>query len=111
MEYRVPKSAFSKADKGFGEGTFKRALNNKYVFFDYSNTESWKKHNLAKQKGEIPIDAKIGGEIGIHGVPKGTDFLIDLKTNWTLGCIALKNKDVNEIYPFISKNTMVVIKK
>lgn len=36
LEYRVPKSAFSEAATGTGTGTFKRALNDKYVFFDYS---------------------------------------------------------------------------
>lgn len=36
LEYKVPKSTFSEAASGTGTGTFKRALNDKYVFFDYS---------------------------------------------------------------------------
>jgi hypothetical protein len=36
LEYRVPKSALSEEDSGTGTGTFKRALNDKYVYFDYS---------------------------------------------------------------------------
>jgi hypothetical protein len=36
MEYRVPESEFSAAMTGSGTGTFKRALNDQYVFFDYS---------------------------------------------------------------------------
>ena len=36
LESRVPESAFSKADKGTGTGTFRRALDDKYVYFDYS---------------------------------------------------------------------------
>ena len=36
MEYRVPKSSFSKEDKGIGAGEFIKALNDKYVMFDYS---------------------------------------------------------------------------
>jgi hypothetical protein len=35
LEYRVPKSPFSKAERGTGKGTFRRALNDRYVFFDY----------------------------------------------------------------------------
>jgi hypothetical protein len=35
LEYRVPKSKFSEAATGSGSGTFKRALDNKYVYFDY----------------------------------------------------------------------------
>jgi hypothetical protein len=36
LEYRVPKSTLSEAATGTGTGTFKRALKDKYVFFDYS---------------------------------------------------------------------------
>ena len=35
-EYRIPKSTFSEAGSDSGTGSFKRALNAKYVFFDYS---------------------------------------------------------------------------
>jgi hypothetical protein len=35
LEYRVPKSQFSEADSGEGEGEFKRVLNDRYVTFDY----------------------------------------------------------------------------
>jgi hypothetical protein len=35
LKYTVPKSLFSVAAAGKGEGTFRRALNDKYVFFDY----------------------------------------------------------------------------
>ncbi|MCK5168355.1 MAG: L,D-transpeptidase [Bacteroidales bacterium] len=83
----------------------------KFIWIDYPNNDSWKKHNKAKQDGIIPENADIGGEIGIHGVPKGMNKLIDLKSNWTLGCISLKNDDVNEIYPYITKNTDIIIRK
>jgi len=36
MEYNIPKSSFSEATTGTGQGIFKRALDDKYVFFDYS---------------------------------------------------------------------------
>lgn len=37
LEYNIPKSSFSEATKASGFGTFKRALDNKYVFFDYGS--------------------------------------------------------------------------
>jgi hypothetical protein len=37
LEYRVPKSQFSEPDSGTGTGTFQRALNDKYVYFDYES--------------------------------------------------------------------------
>jgi hypothetical protein len=36
LEYKVPKSAFSEKATGAGTGTFKRALDDKYVYFDYT---------------------------------------------------------------------------
>jgi hypothetical protein len=36
LEYRIPESVFSAAGSDTGTGSFKRALNNKYVFFEYS---------------------------------------------------------------------------
>lgn len=84
---------------------------NKFIWLDYPNAQSWEKHNKAKREGIIPADAKIGGEIGIHGVPEGKDFAIDQRINWTLGCISLKNSDLDEIYPYITKKTPIKIQK
>ena len=104
-------------DRRTPEGSFKvRDLYphkkwSKFIWIDYPNEESWVKHNKARESGEIPKNSKIGGEIGIHGVPAGYDHAIDNKTNWTLGCISLKNKDVNEIYPQVYKGMTVKIQK
>ena len=83
----------------------------KFIWIDYPNRNSWNKHNQAKREGKIPEDATIGGEIGIHGIPEGLDFMIDLRRNWTLGCISLKNKDIEELYPYITENTIIKISK
>jgi len=83
----------------------------KFIWIGYPSDDSWRKHNLAKSENKIPKDAKIGGEIGIHGVPDGMDYLIDMKYNWTLGCVSMKNRDVDEIYPYINKTTVIEIRK
>ena len=99
------------------EGTFKVISKyphkswSKFIWINYPNNDSRRKHNEAKRNGTIPQDANIGGEIGIHGVPKGLDNLINLKQNWTLGCISLKNKDIKEIYPYITEITEINIRK
>jgi hypothetical protein len=43
MEYNIPKSSFSEATTGTGQGIFKRALDDKYVYFDYSTLIDGKK--------------------------------------------------------------------
>ena len=82
----------------------------KFIWIDYPTEDSWKKHNTAKSSGLITENASIGGEIGIHGVPEGYDNMIDEKYNWTLGCISLKNVDVNEIYKVIKVGTKIEIR-
>ncbi|MGQ1786511.1 hypothetical protein [Saccharicrinis sp. GN24d3] len=37
MIYNIPKSSFGEASTSVGTGIFKRALNDKYVYFDYSS--------------------------------------------------------------------------
>ncbi len=99
------------------EGTFKIRDKyphnkwNKFIWIDYPNETSWKKFNQLKSEGVIKEGETIGGEIGIHGVPEGRDALIENRINWTLGCIALKNNDVDEIYPYITTTTKIEIIK
>lgn len=104
-------------DRSTPEGHFKvRAFYphkrwSKFIWIDYPNESSWKKHNKAKAEHRIPADAAIGGEIGIHGVPKNSAGLISNKQNWTWGCISLTNEDVDELYTIIYKNMPIEITK
>lgn len=83
----------------------------KFIWIDYPNEESRKKHAEAKAEGIIDEDASIGGEVGIHGVPPDQDYWIDQGDNWTYGCVSLKNKDVDELYQYIQIGTRIVIEK
>ncbi|MFH0799608.1 MAG: L,D-transpeptidase [Pseudomonadota bacterium] len=83
----------------------------RFLWIDYPNKGSFKKYEDAKKKGRIEADAAIGGAVGIHGVPSGSDNLIDEGRNWTLGCISLKNRDIEEIYEFVEAGTSVEIKR
>jgi hypothetical protein len=46
LEYRIPKSIFSEARSDTGKGSFKKALNGKYVFFDYSAESGGEAHGI-----------------------------------------------------------------
>lgn len=81
----------------------------KFIWLDYPTPQSWREHFQAKLAGQINVLFPIGGQIGIHGVPSGEDNLIEQRSNWTLGCVSLKNNDVNEIYRFVSRGTLVEI--
>ena len=53
LDYRIPKSIFSKAGSDTGIGSFIRALNDKYVFFEYSTKSG------GEAKGIFAWDDKI----------------------------------------------------
>ncbi|MDX2360679.1 MAG: L,D-transpeptidase [Crocinitomicaceae bacterium] len=97
------------------EGTF--GIRSKYahgswkyfIWIDYPNKESWSRFNKRKADGVIGSGATIGGEIGIHGVPEGSDSMIKNKTNWTLGCISLTNADITDLYKSIGDGTKIEI--
>lgn len=81
----------------------------KFIWLDYPTPQDWQEHTAAQLAGDIAATATIGSEVGIHGVPNGSNALIDARTNWTWGCISLKNKDVDEIYEVLSQGTLVEI--
>jgi murein L,D-transpeptidase YafK len=81
----------------------------KFILLDYPNTQNWLKFSRAKTKGQLPETARIGGDIGIHGT---ADPLRNLnREDWTWGCVSLLNQDIEEIYPMVNDDTLVVIQK
>lgn len=84
---------------------------NKCMLLNYPNDSSVAAFNRLKAAGVIPQSATIGGDVGIHGIWKNGDDMIELSVGWTDGCIALKNKDIDELYTFIGTGTRVFIRK
>lgn len=65
--------------------------------------------DLAARQGRLPPqDTPLGGNLGIHGVGSG-DSQIHSAYNWTEGCIALTNTQIDKLLPFVSLGTKVVI--
>lgn len=83
----------------------------KFIWIDYPNKKSLAKFREAKANSIISPESTPGGEIGIHGVPINYDYVIDQGNNWTAGCIALKNRDIIEIYNYVDVGTEVIIRK
>jgi len=83
----------------------------KFMLLDYPNDSSVRRFNLLRAQGAVPQSAKIGGDIGIHGIWHGGDDLIEKSVCWTDGCIALKNKDIEDLYTLVTMGTKVYIKK
>ena len=64
----------------------------------------------AFQSGDIPPQATpLGGYLGIHGVGKG-DPAIHTDFNWTHGCIALTNQQIDDLSGWIHIGMRVVVR-
>jgi murein L,D-transpeptidase YafK len=104
-------------DRNTPEGTFRilsKRLHDKwhkFMLLDYPTKESWEKFNNRKQQGLIPKYAKIGGGIGIHGTWPNDNIVVDDYTNWTEGCISLRNGDIDELFPYLHAGTKVIVRK
>lgn len=74
----------------------------KSLLLNYPNEEDKKNFAQAIKNGSIPKHSKIGELIQIHGLGgKGL--------NWTEGCVALNNEDMEKLYNLVQINTPVII--
>ena len=56
-----------------------------------------------------PQNTPLGGHIGIHGIGRG-DLRIHQQFDWTQGCIALTNQQIEQLQLLIGAGTRVVIR-
>ncbi len=66
-----------------------------------------------KKREAPPQDTELGGFIGIHGLGVENDekLTIHEEINWTEGCIALTNAEINDLRKFVDVGTAVIIKE
>ena len=89
--YRI----ISKKDRG--RSKYYRALE-----IDYPNDEDRRRFERARRSGQLPASARPGGLIEVHG-DGGRGF------DWTRGCVALTNADIDRLYPRVQIGTPVTI--
>jgi hypothetical protein len=82
--------------------TFHRALD-----IDYPNAIDRIRYDFLRSQDQVPQGKGIGGEIQVHGQLRNRA----LERNWTWGCIALRNGDIEELFdhPDIGAGTPVFI--
>jgi lipoprotein-anchoring transpeptidase ErfK/SrfK len=74
----------------------------KALLINYPNKIDVQEFNESIRNGQLRADASIGDLIEIHGDGgKGG--------NWTQGCVALKNTDMDVLFKYVSKGTPVTI--
>jgi murein L,D-transpeptidase YafK len=64
----------------------------------------------AELSGAIPPqNTQLGGQIGIHGLGSGSLSVHEL-FDWTHGCIALTNDQIDRLSQYVEKGTLVTVK-
>lgn len=56
-----------------------------------------------------PQNTALGGQIGIHGIGQGS-LTVHQRFDWTHGCIALTNEQLDRLKQWVKKGTLVVIR-
>jgi murein L,D-transpeptidase YafK len=82
------------ADKGLKDGLITKAQHKAIIDAINSRTKP-------------PQNTRLGGDIFIHG--GGTGKLFGLVKDWTLGCVALENDEIKELFETIPAKTPVKI--
>ena len=86
-------------------------LYNKFIGIDYPNDSTYIKRLELLKKEKIKATDQPGDHIGIHGIWKKGNNLIEKKVGWTDGCIALRNEDIDELFLLINKGVKIYIRK
>ncbi len=74
------------------------------------DTDTYDAIARAQAHGSIPPqNTHLGGQIGIHGLGSA-NLAIHKATNWTHGCIALTNEQIDRLSQWVEKGTLVTVK-
>jgi murein L,D-transpeptidase YafK len=84
-----------------------------FLRLDYPNADDRARFAALKQAGALQKDATIGGDIGIHGTPQRHVFdlwrPLHKLTDWTAGCIAVDDDEIDQISARVKDGTPVDI--
>jgi len=81
-----------------------------FLGLDYPNADDKKRFALAVKEGNLPKNARIGGDVGIHGAPPQREWKsIHKSTDWTLGCVAVDDEEIDAIAKKVRVGTIVDI--
>jgi murein L,D-transpeptidase YafK len=101
-------------DKVTPVGTYRvsgriKGLYHQFLVVSYPNDEDRRRHAALKQRGVIPAGARVGNGIGIHGTGHKEWNGVHKDADWTLGCVALDDDEIDEIAASVKDGTRIVI--
>ena len=101
-------------DKRTPVGTYRvtgriKNLFHQFLVVSYPNGEDRRRFAELKQRGEVPPGRGVGHGIGIHGVGGAEYAGTHKQTDWTLGCVALDDDEIDEVARLVKDGTKIVI--
>jgi murein L,D-transpeptidase YafK len=97
----------TQGDEKTPEGKYKIDLKNQYSRFHLSLRISYP--NAADRKQAAARGVSPGGDIFIHGQPGGVP-LAKIPYDWTDGCVAVSNAEIDEVWKLVKLGTVVQVK-
>ncbi|WP_437516233.1 L,D-transpeptidase family protein [Sorangium sp. So ce1099] len=74
-----------------------KGLFHQFLVVSYPNEEDRRRFAELRRRGEVPPGRGVGHGIGIHGVGGAIHAGVHKDTDWTLGCIALDDDEIDEV--------------
>jgi murein L,D-transpeptidase YafK len=95
-------------------GTYKvtgriKGLFHQFLVVSYPNDEDRRRFSELKKSGQISPERRIGDGIGIHGTGRKEWTGVHKETDWTLGCVALDDAEIDEVAGLVKDGTRIVI--
>jgi len=86
-----------------------KGLFHQFLGVSYPNDEDRARYADLKKRGEVPPGRGVGFGIGIHGVGVKEWNGNHKQSDWTHGCIALDDSEIDELSKLVKEGTSIVI--
>ncbi|MEO5730266.1 MAG: L,D-transpeptidase family protein [Byssovorax sp.] len=101
-------------DKVTPVGTYRvtgriKGLFHNFLVVSYPNDEDRARYAELKRRGEVPDGHGVGNGIGIHGTGDKDWNGVHKEHDWTFGCVALDDDEIDEIAALVKDGTRIVI--
>ncbi len=81
----------------------------KFLHLNYPNKQDLARYTRLRRAGKVPAGRTAGDSIGIHGTGNPAFTGVHKESDWTAGCVALDNSEIDEIAKLAPVGTKVVI--
>jgi len=86
-----------------------KGLYHQFLTLDYPNDTDRRRYAALKKAGLVPPGVGVGYGIGIHRTGHADWNGVHKESDWTLGCIALDDDEIDEVARGVKDGTRVVI--